>query len=292
MSVFTFTVNCPASPTPTPTPRPTPCPCDSYSIENVGGAPRTVFYTDCRGISRSIPVGSGVLVEICACSVSPETNIVITNLGACGTAPTATPTPTPTATPTPTPTFPPTPTVLPMRTISVYAKVQAIPNGVIAPGSGAETAVRVYYTADEGPLTLIGGNVTSTSCNLVGTISVRQGTVLSIGMLSWSYNTPVFFVPNLGSSSCTTTGTRYCGTSKNLSSGVKTGGGYSFTVTGDTSIALTALTIVVQYRREIVKYQFKKIKNYKDYVGSTYFFYEDRTTLYYCDGWSPLDYAK
>jgi len=267
MSVFTFTVNCPASPTPTPTPRPTPCPCDAYSIENFGGAPRTVFYTDCRGISRSIPVGPGVIVDICACSVSPETNIFITNLGECGSAPTPTPTPTSTPTPTPTPTFPPTPTVLPTYTVNVYAKLPSIPN---FPRVATETAVRFYYTINEFdiPTTQLGGNITSTSCNLVGTVNVTQGDYFWFGLLSWSNNKPVFFVPQVGTTACpSTTGTSYCGTPTN-------GGGFGFTVTGNTNIALTALTYT-----EVVNIYTNKTKIFsKNLITKT----EVRTTLYYC----------
>ena len=283
MSVFTFTVNCPASPTPTPTPAPTPCPCDSYSIENVGGAPRTVSYTDCRGIARTIPVGSGVLVEICACDVVPQTNIVITNLGSCS-SPTDTPTPTPTntPTPTPTPTFPPTSTPLPTYTVTVYASLQAIPNAIIAPGTGTEPNARVYYwLGAPTTLTLLGGNIASTSCNLVGTVSaVPQGTIFTIGMRSWSYNTPVFFAANLGSSTCITTGTKYCGTAYD------SGGGFSFTVTGNTTIALTALTTTVQQPTK------KQVDDrYALKAGRQYFtFYENRTSLYYCNDWSPYEY--
>ena len=268
MSVFTFTVNCPASPTPTPTPTATPCPCDSYQIENVGGAPRTVFYTDCRGISRSIPVGSGVLVEICACSVTPDTNIVITNLGPCSSPATATPTPTPTNTPTPTPTFPPTSTPVPTYTVTVYASLQAIPNAIIPPGSGTEPNVRAYWwLAPLQSLTLIGGNINSTSCNLLGTITgISEGTVINIGMRSWSYNTPVFFVPNLGSSTCTNIGTQYCGTA------LDPGGGYSFTVTSNITIALKALTTTVN-----------------DYSGGGKF-PVSKTSLYYCNNWSPINF--
>lgn len=266
MSVFTFTVNCPVTPTPTPTVTPTPCPCDAYQIENTGGTNRTVAYTDCRGIARTVPVNSGTLLEICACGVTAQTDIVITNLGTC-TATTPTPTPTPTITPTPTPVPPSTPTPLPTYTITVYASLEAIPNAIIPPGSGTEPNVRAYWWL--GPaqsLTLIGGNISSTSCNLLGTITgISEGTVINIGMRSWSYNTPVFFVPNLGSSTCTTAGTRYCGTAFDA------GGGYSFAVTSNITIALKALTTTVN-----------------DYSGGGKF-PVSKTSLYYCNDWSPLD---
>lgn len=271
MPVFNFTINCPVTPTPTPTPQPTPCPCDSYQIENVGGAPRTVFYTDCRGISRSIPVGSGTLVEICACSVTPQANIIISNLGACGSAPTNTPTPTPTSTPTPTPSFPPTPNPVPTYTVTVYARLQEIPNAIIPPGSGTETVARVYYWLGfPTTLTLLGGNISSKSCNLVGTVSnVAEGTVFTIGMRSWSYNTPIYFLPNLGSSAClySAEDTGYCGTAYDP------GGGFSFTVTGNTTIALTALVYTV-YQSRVVRFKGGEGVNV---------FNQPRLSLYYCD---------
>jgi hypothetical protein len=272
MSVFTFTVNCPVTPTPTPTPRPTPCPCDSYILENFGGAPRTVFYLDCRGISRSIGVSPGTPVELCACSVTPETNISISNLGACGSAPTPIPTTTPTATPTPTPTFPPTPTVLPTYTVSVYAKLQSIPN---YPRVATETAARFYYTINELeiPVTQLGGNITSTSCNLLGTVNVTQGDSFWFGMLSWSNNKPVFFVPQVGTSTCPSTGTPYCGTPTD-------GGGFSFIVTGNTNIALTVLTYTETVSTITNKSKFLS----KNLITKT----EIRTTLYYCKEYIDL----
>lgn len=278
MPVFNFTINCPVTPTPTPTPQPTPCPCDSYQIENVGGAPRTVFYTDCRGISRSIPVGSGVLVEQCACSVTPETNIVISNLGACGSAPTNTPTPTPTSTPTPTPSFPPTPTSLPTYTVTVYAKLRSIPNDIRPPGSGAETAARAYYSLGNSySTTLIGGNISSTSCNLLGTVSnVPEGTKFNIGMLSWSYGTPIHFDANSGTTSCPP-GTDYpafCGRYDGI------GGGASFLVTGNLSITLTAATLSATVEQWIDN-PFKKSFIVRRKI---------LRSLYYCNGSMPAYY--
>jgi hypothetical protein len=266
MSIFTFTVNCPITPTPTPTPAPTPCPCDAYSIENVGGVSLTVAYVDCRGIGRTVPVGSGVLLEICACSVTPQTNIIITNLGSCASPPTNTPTPAPTSTPTPTVTNVPTVTPPPNYTVTVYASLQAIPNAIIPPGSGTEPNVRAYYwLGAPTTLTLIGGNISSTSCNLLGTVSsVPGGTIFNIGMRSWSYNTPVFFVPNVGSSTCITTSQQYCGTAYD------SGGGFSFVVTGNVTIALTALTTTVY-----------------EYIGKASSI--AKTSLYYCDSWSPYN---
>jgi hypothetical protein len=153
-------------------------------------------------------------------------------------SPTPTPTPTSQATPTPTVTNVPTVTPVPTYTVTVYASLQSIPNAIIPPGSGTEPVARVYYwLGAPTALTLIGSDITSTTCTLVGTVSnVSQGTIFNIGMRSWSYNTPINFVPNLGSSTCTIAGTRYCGTAYDP------GGGYSFSVTGNTTIALTGLT--------------------------------------------------
>jgi len=240
MPVFTFTVNCPVTPTPTPTPAPTSCPCDTYSIENVGGSPRTVSYSDCRGISRTIPVSGGNLVEICACSVTEQTNIIITNLGVCGSAATNTPTPTPTNTPTPTPSFPPTPSALPTYTVTVFASFTGdSSNTVNVAGPGGpvvESAARAYYWL--GPptapaLTLLGGNITSKSCTFLGSVSgVNQGSTFYIGMLSYSYNQPIEFTAS--TTTCVVTNPVYCGTIGTA------GGGATFTITGNTTIYLNA----------------------------------------------------
>jgi hypothetical protein len=240
MSIFTFTVNCPVTPTPTPTPEPTPCPCDEYFIENVGGSPRTVSYSDCRGITRSTPpIAGGNAITLCACSVTPQTNIVISNLGPCPVSPTPTPTPTSQATPTPTVTNVPTVTPVPTYTVTVYASLEDTPTAIIPPGSGTETQVRVYWWLGPSPfINLVGGSITSTSCGLVGTISnIPQGTTINIGMRSYSYNTPIQFVPNIGVNTCTTSGQVYCGTK------IDPGGGYDLTVNSNTSISLKALTI-------------------------------------------------
>jgi hypothetical protein len=280
MSIFNFTVNCGASPTPTPTPTPTPCACEDFFIENQGGVAERAYYLDCRGISRQTPnISPGVAITICACSVTPSANLYIADLGPCS-GPTDTPTPTPTNTPTPTPTLtlPPTATPLPTYTVTVYASLEAIPNAIIAPGTGTEPNARVYYwLGAPTTLQLLGGNISSTSCNLVGTVSnVTQGEVFTIGMRSWSYNTPIFFVPNLGSSTCITTGQSYCGTAYDP------GGGFSFTVTGNTTIALTALTTKVYpsiNAKEATLSYYNKVLIPK-------------ISLYYCNDWSPYEYAQ
>ena len=242
MAVFNFTVNCPASPTPTPTPTPTPCPCDTYSIENVGGSPRTVSYSDCRGISRTIPVSGGNLVEIFACSVTEQANIIITNLGTCSSPDTPTPTPTNTPTPTPTVTIPPTATPIPTYTVTVYASFTGDSARTVNTdgpgGSGVETAARAYYwlgPPTAGVNTLLGGNITSKSCNLLGTVTgVNAGSTFYIGMLSFSYNIPILFTAS--TTTCVVSSPLYCGTVFTL------GGGAEFTITGNTTIYLNAVT--------------------------------------------------
>jgi hypothetical protein len=170
----------------------------------------------------------------------------------------------------------------------VYASLEAIPNAIIAPGTGTEPNARVYYWLGfPSVLTLLGGNISSTSCNLVGTVSnVPENTLFNIGMRSWSYDTPIFFVPNLGSSTCINTGQTYCGTAYDSTGVTIGGGGYSFAVTGNTTIALTAKTIIVsQYVGQ------KKVRRTSDpkSIGGTIDVYENRTSLYYCDGWSPYN---
>lgn len=237
MSIFTFTVACGVGPTPTPTPTPTPCPCDTYSIENVGGSPRTVSYSDCRGISRTIQVSGGNTEEICACSVTEQSNIVITNLGTCASPGTPTPSPTPTPTPTPTATVVPTPTPVPNYTVSIYAKLGDIPTCIRLPGSGTEPQARIYFTFGiPMALQLVGGSITSTSCNFVGNITVPSGTNLRIGMRSYSYNTPIGYNVASGTSTCPAQGTNYCGTFYDYSGAYV----YSQVITANTSLAFTA----------------------------------------------------
>jgi len=242
MSIFTFTVACGVSPTPTPTPFPTPCPCDTYSLENFGGAPRSVFYTDCRGISRTTPtIGPGVIIQICACSVVPQTNIAITNLGSCSSPDTPTPTPTRTPTPTPTATVVPTPTPRPNYTVSIYAKRSGTPTCIIPPGNGTEPQFRIYYTFGlPMPLQLVGGSIASNSCGFVGNITVPSGNTLYIGCRSWSFLSPIKFGVASGTA-CPDSGlTAYCGTF------FDPGGGYSQVITGNTSLAFTS-NLIPQY---------------------------------------------
>jgi hypothetical protein len=56
-------------------------------------------------------------------------------------------------------------------------------------------------------------------------------------MRSYSYNTPIQFVPNIGVNTCTTSGQSYCGTK------IDPGGGYNLTVNSNISISLKALII-------------------------------------------------
>lgn len=240
MGIFTFTVKCAVTPTPTPTPTSTPCPCDYYQLENIGGISRIISYIDCRGIGRNIPLPSGNLIEICACSVTPQTDILITNISTCAEAPTPTPTPTNTPTPTVTPT--PTSTPKPNRTVTVYASIEAIPNTPIPPSNTPETAVRVYWTRGVPmALQLLGGSITSTSCNFLGTITVPQGDRVFIGVRSYSNNTPVFFTLNEGSTSCTPgpESAQYCGTLYDP------GGGFSFIVNSDISVGIRGSTKLI-----------------------------------------------
>lgn len=288
MSVFTFTVNCPASPTPTPTPTPTPLPwcCRLYSVTNNTSNTCTINYTTCNNTATSTSAGPFATVFL-GCvregTITSACSITINTIGACNNPNnTCAQTPTPTPTPSPTPTSPPTPTPLPTYTVTVYASLQAIPDAIIPPGSGTEPNARVYYWLGAPTvLTLLGGNISSTSCNLVGTVSgIPEGTVFTIGMRSWSYNTPIFFIPNLGSSTCITTPgvTAYCGTAYDP------GGGFSFTVTSNTTIALTARTVQVvdsTVRRGSTRWNGYK---YEPYAFELPIY---KTSLYYCNNWTP-----
>jgi hypothetical protein len=241
MSVFTFTINCPVTPTPTPTPTPIPCDCREFFIENIGGTTVRATYTDCRSISRQTPnIAPGNAIYLCACDVSPDANLSISDIGPC--TPTETPTPTPTNTPTPTPTvtFPPTATPIPTYTVTVYASFTGESSNIVntaGPGGAVvESAARAYYWL--GPPTaatntLLGGNISSKSCNYLGAVSgVAQGSTFYIGMLSYSYNVPILFTA--GTTNCTT-GQTFCGTF------LDQGGGYSFVVNSNITIYLNAL---------------------------------------------------
>jgi len=124
--------------------------------------------------------------------------------------------------PTPSPSISKTPSRTPSITISpsspryssvVYASLEAIP-------TVTETVARVYYSINNTTTnTLLGGNISSTSCLSPGTISgLKNGDTLRIGVLSYSNNTPVQFgiMASNGPfiNGCTTAGqgTQYCGT--------------------------------------------------------------------------------
>jgi hypothetical protein len=151
-------------------------------------------------------------------------------------------TPTPTPTPTPTATVVPTPTPPPNYTVSIYAKLNAIPNASpIAPGNGSEPQARIYFTFGVPmALQLIGGSIVSTSCNFVGNITVPSGATLRIGMRSYSYGTPIHYNVASGTSSCPASDKSYCGTFYD------NGGStcYSQVITGNTSLAFSAHTFV------------------------------------------------
>jgi hypothetical protein len=245
MSIFTFTVACGASPTPTPTPRPTPVPwcCYEYSTFNEGFTSETVYYEDCAGNSQSTSVPTGYSSIPCSKQYSPyspsgltyftEGSQCYTVPNDCESTPTPTPTPTPTSTPFPTPTPPPN------YTVAIYAKLNAIPDAIILPGSGTEPQARIYFTfGNPMALQLVGGSITSTSCNFVGNITVPNGTTLRIGMRSYSYNTPIYYNVASGTSTCPTSDTSYCGTFYD-------NGGttcYSQVITGNTTLAFSAHT--------------------------------------------------
>jgi hypothetical protein len=218
MAFFTFTVNCGVTPTPTPTPRPTPVPwcCYEYTTYNESVGSETVYFDDCAGNPTSKVVSPGYDTLPCSRQYTqsdPSGFVTFTEGTQCYTVPTvceATPTPTPTPTPTTTPTV--TPTALPTFTVGIYASLQDIPTKIIPPGSGAEVEARMYYSFGYpmAPL-LLGGSISSTSCNFLGNITVAYGTTLNLGMLSYSYNTPIGFQIITNSTNCSLATTYGCG---------------------------------------------------------------------------------
>lgn len=243
MSIFTFTVACGVTPTPTPTPRPTPVPwcCYEYTTFNEGFGSETVYFEDCagNGSSKVVSTGYDTLPCIKQNSQYDYSGMIYYTEGAqCYTVPTdceATPTPTPT--PTPTNTHTPTPTPPPNYTVSIYAKLGGTPTCVRPPGSGAETEARIYFTFGiPMALQLVGGSISSTSCNFVGNITVPSGTNLRIGMRSYSYNTPIGYNVASGTSTCPDQGSDYCGTFYDYAGAYV----YSQVITANTSLAFTA----------------------------------------------------
>jgi hypothetical protein len=270
MSIFTFTVACGITPTPTPTPRPTPVPwcCYSYQTFNESGVSQTIYYYTCDETYTSQTVSAGYDTVTCMKQNSyydPSGMVYFTEMGQCNPIPnsceaTPTPTPSPTATSTPTPTSTPV-----NYTVTIYAKLNAIPDAIIYPGSGTEPQARIYYTYGYPmALQLIGGSITSTSCNLVGSISVPSGTTLRIGMRSYSYGTPIYYNVASGTSTCPTSNTSYCGTFYD------NGGNtcYSQVITGNTTLAFSAHTL--QYSSD------PKLVIDPNLRG--------KTSLYYCGG--------
>jgi hypothetical protein len=236
-----------ATPSITPTPSVTPnqCACDYFAIENVGGTPMTVQFYDCRNVLRTLPLGSGAGTNICACDVVPQTDLTIGNLGPC---PPASPTPSPSAVgASPSPTISITPTAsTPRYTITVYANLAQIPNSAVPAGDPIETVARVYYRRSLTNLIQLGGNVTTTSCNLVsaavGTITgLSMGETINIGMRGWSTNRPIAFSSSNTAICANNTG-YYCGTY--LDANPPAVGGRTITVTGNMIVFLTALSFV------------------------------------------------
>lgn len=248
MSIFTFTVACGVTPTPTPTPRPTPVPwcCYSYDTFNESGVDQTVYYYTCDGTYTSQTVPAGYSTITCMKQNSyydPSGFVYFTEMSQCNPVPNnceATPTPTPTSTPTLTPT--PTPAPAANYTVDIYAKLNAIPNRIILPGSGTEPQARIYFTYGYPmALQLVGGSITSTSCNYVGSITVPAGNTLRIGMRSFSYNTPIWHNVASGTSVCPAASRVYCGTFYD-------NGGttcYSQVINANTTLAFTANTFTI-----------------------------------------------
>lgn len=84
--------------TPTITPSPSPaCICYTYSLESNVGYTLEIPYTSCDGLNLTIYLGPYEYQEFCACSVTSNPNVTLTQMGVCG--PSITPTPTPSITP-------------------------------------------------------------------------------------------------------------------------------------------------------------------------------------------------
>jgi hypothetical protein len=253
------------TPTPTisvtPTPTSTPCPCDYYGIDNNGGTDKTIQIRDCRGILRNIIAPSGITTNTCACEVIDpfDPDIFIYYISACvPETPSPTPTQTPSNTPTPTQTPSNTPTPTPTRsepryTLTVYANTEGIPNSPYPIGGSnpVETAFRVYYSTALPVLTQLGGNVTATACNLLGTISnLRIGDVVYLGVRAWSTNRPMVFatgyeVPEgcyVDDESSNFFGTAL-DTGNSIIPPYISGGGISITVTGNMALSITGRII-------------------------------------------------
>jgi hypothetical protein len=85
--------------------------------------------------------------------------------------------------------------------------------------------------------TLLGGSITSTSCNFLGNITVTYGTTLNLGMLSYSYNSAIVFDIITSSTDCSAVNTSGCGTYTN-------GGGIGVLITSAINIAMRARVII------------------------------------------------
>jgi hypothetical protein len=119
------------------------CVCKNYFLQNTE-EDMIISFIDCYGFERTLPLGSGVSVEICACkdSVLVPPGVIVTELGDC-TFESPTPTTTPTITPTPseTPVYGPCDTQFCLNTN--YAGT-SIYDGIYT--SGGTYNGRPYYT--------------------------------------------------------------------------------------------------------------------------------------------------
>lgn len=105
-------------------------PCFQITYNVIQGSPpvncgESIQYIDCSGNPQSIAPPGGVWptgasgtfcasqTPVAPCPSAREFNMVISNIGVCGTSPTPTPSVTPTRTPSPSPTPTPTPTCAP-----------------------------------------------------------------------------------------------------------------------------------------------------------------------------------
>lgn len=131
----------------------------------------------------------------------------------------------------------PTPTSTPPKyTLTIYASLEDIPT--VPVGSyPTETAARIYLTtlAPVVGNTLLGGNIRSTSCNYLYTITnITPGSTIPLGMLGWSSNRPIEFDVFDGNLCSGTKLTFGCGTA------LDHGGGVSITVNSNMIISMVA----------------------------------------------------
>ena len=141
---------------------------------------------------------------------------------------------TPTSTPPP---VTPTPTQTPPKyTLTIKASLEDIPTFPVG-SYPIETASRIYRTVG-GANVLLGGNIRSTSCNFLITITnITPGTVIPLGVLGWSSNRIVEFTIHSGECDgpVLTTG---CGTA------LDAGGGASVTVNSNMTISIVTNIVI------------------------------------------------